>query len=145
MFEHNMWPAPQYQAASLGPAHGFLYLYWANTGHTSPGRNKWHIQCRCSSISLLALLWFAVEGKQLFCMSFNVDLFLASILVIPIYVNYCSDANIKHIFQTSRNTKQLQIQFFWKKINCSLLLSKIRREVLETSQYLKRKHKFVLG
>lgn len=106
MFEHNMWPAPRYQGESLGPAHGFLCLYWANTGHTSPRRNKWHIQGRSSSISLLAFLWVAIEGKQLFCISFYVDLFLACILVIPIYVNFCSDANVNHIFQTGRNTKQ---------------------------------------
>lgn len=37
---HSMWPTPPYLEASLGPAHGFLCLYWANTGHTSPRRNK---------------------------------------------------------------------------------------------------------
>ena len=106
MFAHNTWPAPLYPAASLGQDHEFPCLCWASTGHTSPRRNKWHIQGRTSSISLLALFWVAVEGKQLFCISFYVDLFLACILVIPIYVNYCSDANVNHIFQTGRNTKQ---------------------------------------
>lgn len=135
-----MWPAPQYPAASPGPAHESQCLCWANTGHTSPKERSDTFRPDAHPLFFQLPFELLLKENSFSAFHFYVDLFLACILVIPKYVNCCSDANINHILKTGRNIKQQPIQFSGRKISCRLLLNKIRREINEILEYFGKTH-----
>lgn len=85
-------------AGSPGPSHRFLCLCWANTGHTSKTQVTHSGQILINfSISFILSCCRRKAAFLHFILCWS---FLACILVIPIYVNYCSDVKCKpHFFK----------------------------------------------
>lgn len=125
MSGHSMWQAPQYPAASPGPAREFLCLCWANTGHTSPKERS--DTFRPDAHQLFSQLSSELLSKENSFSTFHFMLIfsLACLLVIPKYVNYSSNANINHILKKLVEIlSSNRFNFLGKKISCRLLLKK---------------------
>lgn len=141
MSGHSMWQAPQYPAASPGPAREFLCLCWANTGHTSPKERS--DTFRPDAHQLFSQLSSELLSKENSFSTFHFMLIfsLACLLVIPKYVNYSSNANINHILKKLVEIlSSNRFNFLGKKISCRLLLKKIGIEIFEILEYLGKTH-----